>query len=207
MKKTKNESAYDSIKNLILQEKLDSGKLFSTSSLAERIDMGRAPVIDAIKRLENEGFVMIVPQQGIMIREMTVQEMRDINETRLVLEPYIIEHIAPGFTDSDAVEIERCIDEMEKCALDNKYYDFIVMDHKMHMYIYDLYHNACMVEILGKLRDRIFTVGFKIVARRVGRLATTVQEHKAILEALKKRDPEMAAEAMRTHLTNGWKLI
>jgi len=64
-----------------------------------------------------------------------------------------------------------------------------------------------MVDILRNLRDRIFTVGDKIVARREGRMATTIGEHEAILQALERNDPRMAAESMRTHLTNGWSLI
>ncbi len=207
MRKTKNANAYDTLKNLILQEKIDSGKMHSTSSLAELINMGRAPVVDAVKRLESEGFLSILPHQGIMIREMTVQEMRQINETRFVLETYIMGQIAPSFSAEDARELEKCIKEMEKCAEDEKYYDFIVLDHEMHTYLYDLCENAYMIDIMKNLRDRIFTVGYKIIARREGRMITTVQEHKAILKALEQRDPQMAAEAMRIHLTNGWNLI
>lgn len=207
MRKTKNASAYDTIKNLILQEKIDSGKMLSTSALAEQIEMGRAPVVDAVKRLESEGFLTIMPHQGIMVREMTVQEMRDINETRLVLESYIMERIAPSFTAGDVRELRKCIEEMEKYALEEKYYEFIVLDHEMHTYLYDLCENSCMIDIMKNLRDRIFTVGYKIVVRRTGRMITTIQEHKDILKALEQRDPKLAAECMRTHLTNGWNLI
>ena len=79
MRKTKNENAYDIVKDLIIREKLDLGKMLSIAALAERIGMGRAPVIDAVKRLESEGFLSIMPRQGFLIREMSVQEMRSIN--------------------------------------------------------------------------------------------------------------------------------
>jgi DNA-binding GntR family transcriptional regulator len=75
------------------------------------------------------------------------------------------------------------------------------------MYLYDLCDNACMVDILRKLRDRIFTVGYTIIARREGRMLTTIQEHEAILKALESNDAQAATLAMQTHLNNGWKNI
>lgn len=207
MRKTKNENAYDIIKDLIIREKLDLGKMLSIAALAERIGMGRAPVTDAVKRLESEGFLTIMPRQGFLVREMSVQEMRSINETRMVLETYIMERIAPVFTENDARKLRKFMDDMRKHAAEGNFYEFIVSDHAMHMYLYDLCDNLCMVGILRNLRDRIFTVGYKIVARREGRMITTIGEHEAILEALGRNDPQAAVESMRTHLTNGWSLI
>ncbi|MDY4031434.1 MAG: GntR family transcriptional regulator [Pyramidobacter sp.] len=207
MKKTKNADAYEKIKGLILREKLELGRCFSILTLAERIGLGRAPVTDAIKRLEAENFLTVIPHQGIMVKEMSVQEMRQINETRQVLEPYITEKVAYRFNDKDAEKFRGYIEQMKVHADSLDYYEFIVLDHRMHMELYDLFENKCMVGILENLRDRIFTVGYKIVARREGRMQTTILEHQAILEALIKRDPEEAAEKMRIHLTNGWNLI
>lgn len=207
MKKTKNASAYDTIKDLVLGENFDRSVMLSISALAEHIGMGRAPVSDAVKRLESEGLLVIKPRQGIAIREMTVQEMKDINETRLVLEPYIMEKIAPTITPDDVSELDKYIRDMEQCALKDDHYGFIVLDHGMHNYLYDLCENGCMADILKNLRDRMFTVGYKIIARREGRMKTTVQEHKDILIALKANDPLRAAEAVRIHLMNGSKLI
>lgn len=207
MRKTKNYNAYKIIKDLILREKIDSRRMLSASLLAEIIGMGRAPVTDAVKRLEAEDFLTIMPRQGIMVRKMTVQEMKDINETRLVLETYIMERIAPNFSDEDAQELDNLINLMEQFALAGDYYNFIDADHDMHMYLYNLCKNTCMIDILKKLRDRIFTVGFTIIAQREGRMKTTIQEHKAIMSALVKKDSCEAAEKMRIHLTNGWHLI
>ena len=117
MKKTKNANAYDTIKDLILRENFDRNAMLSISVLAEQIGMGRAPVSDAVKRLESEGLLVIKPRQGIVIYEMTVQEMKDINETRLLLEPYIMEKIAPSVTPDDITELTKYINDMGKCAL------------------------------------------------------------------------------------------
>lgn len=207
MRKTKASSAYDAIKDLVLREKIEPGRVLSTSALMEQVEMSRAPVVDAIKRLESEGFIQVMPQQGVMIRQMTVQEMRDINETRLVLETYVMEKVTLEITAKDISYLENVIDDMEQKAKEKDYYEFIVLDHEMHNYLYDLYPNEYLKSILRRMRDRIFTVGFKIVARREGRLETTVQEHAEILQALRERDAARAVKAMRDHLTNGWKLI
>lgn len=207
MKKSKNASAYDRIKDLILKGSFDQSAMLSISVLAKHIGMGRAPVSDAVKRLESEGLLVIMPRQGIAIHEMTVQEMRDINETRLVLEPYIMEKIAPVITSDDISELNKYIRDMEKCALKDDHYGFIVLDHGMHSYLYNLCENGCMVGILKNLRDRMFVVGYKLIAQREDRMKTTVQEHKDILLALKANDSIRAAEAARLHLTNGSKLI
>lgn len=207
MKRTKGFCAYVIIKNLILKDELDSGVMYSVSALAEKISMGRASVVDAIKRLESEGLLSIKPRQGIFIREMTVQEMKDINETRLVLEPYVIEKIIPILTSEDFVMLHKYLDDMERYAVENNYYNFITSDHGMHAYLHNLCGNRCIIDILKNLRDRIFTVGYKIVAKREGRMETTIQEHKNLIAALEERNVSKAVEAMRLHLVNGSKLI
>lgn len=207
MRKTKAASAYDAIKDLVLREKIEPGRVLSTSALMEQVRMSRAPVIDAIKRLESEGFITVMPQQGIMVKQMTVHEMRDINEMRLVLETYIMEKVTLDIRNEDIDYLEHIIEEMSERAQERDYYEFILLDHEMHNYIYDLYPNEYMKDMLSRMRDRIFTVGFTIVARREGRMETTIAEHIEILQALKTKDSTRAVEAMRLHLTNGWKLI
>ena len=207
MRKTKAASAYDAIKDLVLREKIEPGCILSTSALMEQVKMSRAPVVDAIKRLESEGFIKVMPQQGIMIREMTVHEMRDINEMRLVLETYVTEKVTSQISEEDISHLEDIIDEMKQKAREKDYYGFILLDHEMHNYLYDLHPNEHMKDTLRRMRDRIFAVGFKIVARRKGRMESTIEEHSEILEALRAKDATRAAEIMRLHLTNGWKLI
>ena len=169
--------------------------------------MGKAPTTDAVKRLEAENFVDVIPHQGIVVKELSVQEMQQINETRFVLEPYIAGKVAHIFTDEDAKKLRAYIERMKACAESLDHYEFIVQDHRMHMDLYSLFENKCMIEILENLRERIFTVGYTIVALREGRMQTTIAEHQAILDALMKKDPAMAAEKMRVHLMNGWNLI
>lgn len=207
MKKTKSLSAYIAIKNLILKEEIKSGQMNSISSLAETISMGRAPVVDAVKRLQSEGMLDIRPRQGILVREMTVQEMRDINEVRRILEPYVIERIVPILNQEDIREMRMYLNDMKNAADEKDHYKFIELDHAMHVYLYELCGNDCIVDILKNLRDRMFIVGYKIIARRKGRMSSTIQEHESIVVALEERNVLRAAEEMRVHLTNGARLI
>jgi len=89
--------AYADIKALIQDGSFAAGSFLSERQLAARLHMSKTPVKNALVRLELEGFVSVSPQQGIVVRESSVQEIVDILDLRLALEPYVVRRIAGKF--------------------------------------------------------------------------------------------------------------
>lgn len=206
MHKTKTTLAYEKLKDLFNQETLDKNRCIPTAEIAEKIGFGRAPVLDALRRLEAEEFLAIVPQKGIMILEMTIQDMQEINDIRMALEPFIVRQIAPDFTCEHAQRAHTEIDAQKKAEKANDHHAFMSTDERFHLFLSELTKNNRMIHLMQRLRSRFFTAGLYVL-KRPNRLLTTIQEHTGIVDALVRKDGEAAAAAMLNHLRNGRSLM
>lgn len=200
--KTKTAYAYEKFKSLLREGRVESGRIISTSELAGMIGVGRAPVLEALKRLESERHVLIIPQKGVMVREMTVQEMREINDTRIALEGFIARTVAGTFSTEDARNIQALLDEQAEAMKEENPRRFIDADAAFHMYLCEKSGNSLIIDIVQRLRERFFTAGLYILMRPE-RIKSTLEEHQAILEALEAQDAEKANSEMVRHIENG----
>jgi DNA-binding GntR family transcriptional regulator len=199
---TKTAYAYGKLKDLLLEGQIMMNRIIPTSELAAMIDMGRAPVLEALKRLEGERYVMIIPQKGVMVRDMTINEMRDINDVRIALEGFIARTIAPVFSEEDAAYLN---DRLEEQAAAERKFDprsFIKSDESFHMYLCGKSGNSLLIDVMQHLQGRFFTVGLYIL-RKPGRMKSTLEEHRRIFKALAARDAGAAGTAMISHIESG----
>src|SRR5690349_3749693 len=90
--------AYDNIKQLILAETFEPGAFLSERQLAARLKMSKTPIKSALERLESEGFLGISPQQGIVVQDLTLEEIADHFEVREALETYVARRLAGTLT-------------------------------------------------------------------------------------------------------------
>ncbi len=206
MRKNKTDNAYERLKLLFQEGKLERDRVIPVSEIADSIEMGRAPVLNALKLLESEGYLRIMPQKGIMIKEMTIQEMKEINDVRYALETYVISRVALETNEEDIQKMRRCIDEQKVAMEGDDPSRFIRSDEDFHFCIYEKMKNSLMTELIQRLRERFFAVG-KHLVMCPGRMETTISEHEAIVEYLSKKDPEGSLKAMIIHLENGRRLI
>lgn len=203
---SKTSTAYDVLKDLFRNNQFDKNRIIPTSEIAESINIGRAPVIEALKRLETERYVKIIPQKGVMVREMTIQEMRDINDMRIALECFITKKIASSFDSADANNIEVLLAGQRDAMKSDSPKVFIKFDEEFHLYLCKKSGNELLIEEMQRLRERFFTVGLHILMQPT-RMLSTLEEHETIVDALKKHDAEAAVKAMEYHLENGKKRI
>lgn len=200
--KTKSVYAYEELKSMLLGDQFEKNKIIPTGEIAERIGMGRAPVLEALKRLESERYVMIIPQKGIMVREMTLQEMREINDVRIALESFIAMRVAESFTDEDVLVVEGLLKEQQAAEAEGNPKRFIKYDELFHLYLYEKTENSLLIDLMQRLRERFFNVGLYILMRP-DRMKSTLEEHNDILEALRMNDGIKAQEAMVRHIESG----
>ena len=86
------ERAYDEIKRMVLTGELNPGTFLAERQLAARLGMSKTPVRSALERLESEGFIRISPQQGAIIRDLSLDEITDQYEIRTALETFVRAH-------------------------------------------------------------------------------------------------------------------
>ncbi len=193
----KSEIAYQQIKEMIHKEILTRDQPISENRLASELNMSRTPIRSALKLLEKEGFVKIVPKLGIYLQELSDEEANQLYDVRRALERFVIEQIINVITAEDIEKLRGMIDFQREAFEQNDPVAFMSSDQQFHNYFFEIYNNPKMSELLGQLRDRFFLIGLR-ACKYENRMEPSIQEHSSLVSALEKRDLKVALE----HITN-----
>ena len=200
--KSKSESAYQIIKDLIIRGNLTREDALSVNLLASKLEMSKTPVREALQKLESEGFVRIIPNQGVVVCELTVGEANYMYELRMALEGYLLRRVVPLITD-EHIRALRLLLEKQRGAMErNDPYEFMEYDNEQHLYLHEIYCNPMIFDVMNRLVDRIYFGGIHAL-RLPGRMDATLQEHILIVDALEDRNLEKACQALEYHFTKG----
>ncbi|MDI3532663.1 MAG: hypothetical protein PWR28_1008 [Synergistaceae bacterium] len=200
--KTKKDLAYEEIKRLILDGKLSGDMPVSENVLANMLDISRTPVRDALRRLEMDGFVRVIPNQGVVIREVSISEVKEIYDMRIALEEFVVRELADGLSGEDFRNLEAILKKQEEACKKRDAVAFHEEDRKFHDYLMRAYGNAMITNFIARLRDRIEGINVNML-KTPGNMQLFYGEHKRIFEALRKRSGEEAAKEMDEHLKGG----
>lgn len=200
--KTKKDLAYEEIKRLILDGKLSGDMPVSENVLANMLDISRTPVRDALRRLEMDGFVRVIPNQGVVIREVSISEVKEIYDMRIALEEFVVRELADGLSGEDFRNLEAILKKQEEACEKRDAVAFHEEDRKFHDYLMRVYGNAMITNFIARLRDRIEGINVNML-KTPGNMQLFYGEHKRIFEALRKRSGEEAAKEMDEHLKGG----
>jgi DNA-binding GntR family transcriptional regulator len=191
------EKAYHAIRDLIVSLELAPGALIDERELIERLGIGRTPVREALRRLAQERLVEVYPRRGMFVTGVDVRELARLSEVRAVLEPEAARLAAERATEDDRAEIGELLDELE--ADDDR--ALIDLDERIHRAVYRAAHN----DLLEATLEQYYVLALRIWVMALDRaheLKDAVQEHRALLEAIRDGDPDRAAETMRSHVQN-----
>ena len=185
--RTIGDSVYEKIKYDIVHLTLKPGEKLSEASLAEKYGISKAPVRVALRKLQEEGLIVIRPQSGSIVSPISISRAVNIIDIRLLLEPYAAAHAVQNLTKEDL----RYLEERFK-LLD------IMVPGGM---IQDRSGNPMIREILSRYASEIQRIRRANIEWR-NRMGPSEQEMRYIFAAITQRDAEKAAEAMRIHLNN-----
>jgi DNA-binding GntR family transcriptional regulator len=193
------DQAYEAIKDAILSLKLEPGMPLVEKDLARHLGISRTPVRDALQELEREGFVARLSFKGTYVTEVTMQDTTEIFQLRAVLEGLAARVAAPHFSPSELDTIDGYLAAAEAALVQGDLALCSERGQKLHEAIISKAENQRLTAILHNLDDHLRRL--RILSDRIsGRLNTSVVEHRAVLDALRQRDPVAAEQAMRTHL-------
>jgi DNA-binding GntR family transcriptional regulator len=189
-----------SLREAILNGYFESGEKLDQDRIAEELEVSRTPVREAMRRLESEGFVEVRPHYGAFIAKVSRQDIREVYEIRRVLEAEVVRQVTPLMPESVLDELERSLTETEAQFDAGDSAKHFERDVYFHDTIANFVENKLLKEVLDGLTNRISIVRRFAQLRPGPHLAESFKEHRAILKAVRQRDPEQAAELMRVHL-------
>ena len=167
--------------------------------IANHLGVSRTPVREAITRLGAEGLVDIVPRRGVFVTDLSPKDIKDLYEVREVLEVLAVKLAVPLLTDEDLSVLKGALDQFA-VALDNReYLTCFELDRKFHDQLVTLSNNTKLIEINEHLGGNIQATRWRR-CRDGDRQELSLQEHRAILNALVERDAELAAQLVQEHI-------
>ncbi|HBY56494.1 MAG TPA: hypothetical protein DEG96_01295 [Candidatus Atribacteria bacterium] len=191
--------AYQNIKLQIIRGNLKPGTRLLEEELSKAMNISRAPIREALNRLEKEGFVTIIPRKGATVSHITAQMIEDIFEIRETLESLAVKKSFGKISIEGLEKLGESFKKfIDKPANTENCIQYLALDKKFHDLLSQNCGNKKLIELLANLQEQIHWLR-NISLKRIS-LAGSVKEHLAIIEALKKKDEELIIEVLLQHL-------
>jgi DNA-binding GntR family transcriptional regulator len=195
------EEAYQKIKEQIFEQKLAPGQKLIYNDLSHAFDMSPTPVINALYRLEHEGFVVSLPFKGFYVKTIDMQEAWDLFGVREALETYIVEQAIQIAGSADLALLEEKFNA--HAAYHPNTYDRrrFQLDSEFHLQLAAMSNNQVLARQLAMTFEH-FYIRFRFDNMELDRLQTSVAEHRRIIERIRNKDIHGAREAIHLHIQN-----
>lgn len=199
--------AYEKIKQRLLNNDYPPGSFLSERQLADNLGMSKTPVKAALERLESEGFIAVSPQQGIVVRELSVHEIADQYEIRAALESYALRTISGKLTPDQIAQVRANLDAHARIRRRGDVARGVELDAAFHIQFVEFLGNREILRVLIQLREKIQRVVTQVFRLCSDRIDSSYEEHAAIANAVIDGQGIRAAELLVSHLELGKQLI
>jgi DNA-binding GntR family transcriptional regulator len=201
------ERAYERIKERLLNSEYPPGSFLSERQLAASLGMSKTPVKAALERLESEGLISVSPQQGIVVRELSVREIADQYEIRSVLESYALRTLAGLLTPDQVGRVRANLQAQARLRGGLDVARGVELDAAFHLQFVEFLGNGEVLRVLVGLREKMQRVVTQVFRLCPARFDTSYDEHAAIAAAVIGGAGGRAAELLVRHLEQGKQLI
>lgn len=184
-------AAYNEIKQRIFMGEFTPGMRLREIEVAALLDLGRTPVREALKRIQDEGLLRHEPGRGMVVATMDQQEVGELYAMREVLESAAAAMAAQHATAAEIANMQAILDEGDA--------DPVALNLRLHDAIYSAAHNRHLIRSLRALTDTTYLLGRSTLSSKA-RAKVAMKEHNDIVAAIRSRDPDQAAAAARSHI-------
>ncbi len=192
---------FNNIRQAILRGELKPGERLMEIALANQLGVSRTPVREAIRMLELEGLVIMVPRKGAQVAQITVQDLNDVLEVRLGLEELAVRIACERMTEEELNALYLAVKEFEKTIEHDDLAVLAEADVKVHEIIYSGTHNQRLVQIINNIREQMYRYRVEYLKDEECR-ESLCEEHLALWKALSRRDCQGAVDAICVHIRN-----
>ncbi len=193
------EIVYEALRDAIVNQTLKHGERLLETELADEMGVSRTPVREAIRKLEVEGYVAIVPRKGAFVAGLSIKDINEVFEIRKSLEALAAGLAAARATSEDIEAMERNILEEAKHWESSDLLKTIEIDTEFHGLIYAASKNVRLQTIITDLRDHVQR--FRTTTLAVpGRMKFALDEHRLIIDAIGKKDVQLARKRAAEHI-------
>jgi DNA-binding GntR family transcriptional regulator len=195
------EVIFNTLREAIIVGELKPGERLMEVQLADKMGVSRTPVREAIRKLELEGLVVMVPRKGAQVADLSVKDIMDVLEVRATLDGLATALSAQRITDEELKELRHVntqfINYMEKDNLQGS----IKKDVEFHDIIYRSSRNDKLIQIANNLREQVQR--FRVIyLKDYSSPKAIIKEHADIIEAISEKNPLISQEFAQKHIKN-----
>ncbi len=197
---------FETLRKAIVSGDIKPGERLMEVSLADQMGVSRTPVREAIRRLEAEGLVTMIPRKGTHVSELSVKDIMDVLEVRTVLDKLATDLAAKRMQPAQLKSLESVHKQYISCVEKENMEGAVKKDVEFHDIIYSASGNPRLVAVAGSLREHIYR--FRVIYMSGSLIAENVlNEHEEILTALKEAQNNIASNLAEKHIRNQMETI
>lgn len=205
------EQIYKYLKEAIIKGDLKPGEIYSEQQFADKLNVSRTPVREAVLQLKSEDLVEIYNNRGLGIKALTENDLKQIIQARIAIESYGVRSLAKHYQEEAAQAIIQALNrcQVESYALtqdEAHHYEFMKKDMEFHLLILNYTQNPYLIRWYEQLRVHVERATIHSLLS-VKRNARAYAEHQQILEAIAKGHVEKAGEALKYHMQQTAKVL
>ncbi|HPD00828.1 MAG TPA: GntR family transcriptional regulator [Acetivibrio sp.] len=200
------EVVFNTLREAIISGELKPGERLMEVKLAEKMGVSRTPVREAIRKLELEGLVSMLPRKGAHVAELSAKDIMDVLEVRATLDGMATSLAAERITDEEIKDLSHIQVQFESYTYKENLQGSIKKDVEFHELIYRASRNERLIQISSNLREQIQR--FRVIYMKdYSNPKDLIKEHQCILEAISRHDVEGAKRYAQIHIDNQEKSI
>ena len=190
---------FQTIRKAILNGELEPGERLMETQLGEKLGVSRTPIREAIRKLELEGLVVMVPRKGAQVAQFTIKDIEDVLQVRASLEALAAKLACKHMDERSFLKLQLIITEYEYAAKEDDIEVMIQKDIEFHDTIALASQNDKLIQLYNNMREQVQRYRIAYL-KNTEQSNSVIAEHNEILKALKNREEEVASNLATQHI-------
>lgn len=192
---------FNTLRQAILTGELKPGERLMEIHLANRLGVSRTPIREAIRKLELEGLVTMIPRRGAEVAQITEKSLKDVLEVRRALDALCVELACDRISAGELKELSDACDAFETATKTKDTKKIAQADVALHDIIVKATDNSRLVQLVNNLSEQMYRYRFEYLKDETSH-EQLIKEHRIMFEGIRDKDKETAARTAKLHIDN-----
>lgn len=192
---------FNTLRQAILRGELKPGERLMEIQLANKLGVSRTPIREAIRKLELEGLVLMIPRKGAEVADISEKSLRDVLEVRKALEELAVQLACDKITKEEIEDLKKAAEDFKKILKSRDITEIAEADVRFHDIIFMATDNQKLVQLLNNLREQMYRFRVEYLKNEEVH-PQLIAEHEKIIEHIMERDKTKASAIVSEHINN-----
>ena len=196
---------YEFLRDRITSGLLNPGEKINEREITELVNVSRTPVREALRNLENEGFVTNIPKRGVFVKKYAIEELDILYRMLIRLEGLAVDMAIPKLSKKDINDLQKINNRLKLLASKKKYIDYWALNHsEFHLFFPRKAGSQELLDVISQLRKRTFRLQYTKILM-LENSSRYVKDHDEIISALKGKNNQKSVKCMEAHIESARK--